>query len=142
VVIDGHFVDLLKQINMLLHKWGHDKQHIQVDIIYMFHFGLPWTCFYSSPQHTPFWRRGAGARKVYFRTLLKTFPWKSKMKHVVKHDVNLDILFMVSIYVTTSLCLFVFQWNSGNRPIYYPTLGESMQLARLQQAHRHGVVGW
>ena len=47
---------------------GHHKQYIQADIIfnYMFHFGLPGTCLYLSPQNTPFSRRRSRRQKGEF----------------------------------------------------------------------------
>ena len=42
----------------------------------------------------------AGAKKVYFPDFSKDMFLKSKMKHVVKYDVYLDVLLMVFIYVT------------------------------------------
>ena len=42
----------------------------------------------------------AAPKMCIFRTCLKTFSWKSKMKNVVKYCVYLDILLTGSIYVT------------------------------------------
>ena len=41
--------------------------------------------------------------RCIFLICVKTFSWKSKMKHVVKYDVYLDILLMVSIYEIKNL---------------------------------------
>ena len=75
---------------------GHHKQHLQVDIIfnYVFHFGLPETCIYASPEITPFWHR---PRALII--CVKTCSWKPKMNHVVKYGVYMDILLMVATYV-------------------------------------------
>ena len=53
---------------------------------------------YKSGRYT-FLASSAGASKVCYNDCIKTFFWKSKMKHVVKSDVYLDILLMGSIYV-------------------------------------------
>ena len=42
---------------------------------------------------------GDGARKVCFDDFIKTCSWKSKMTHVVKYDVYVDLLLTVSNYV-------------------------------------------
>ena len=67
----------------------------------MFHFGLPGTCLYLSPTNTPFLRRKAGARKVYFPHCSKDIRLEVRNENVVKYDISLDILLVGSIYVTT-----------------------------------------
>ena len=47
----------------------------------------------------------AGTRNVCFEDLNKDICLKSKMKHVVKYDVYLDILLMGSMYVIQSTIL-------------------------------------
>ena len=89
----------LKNIDLITSMDPH-KQYIQVDILYnyMFHFGLPGKCLHLSPQTHTF-------LDTCFRTFIKTFSWKSKMKHVVKYDLYLHILLMRSIYVIKSTFL-------------------------------------
>jgi len=92
----GWFSDLLT-ISKRYYINGHHKQYIQVDIICncMFHFGLPGTCFYKSHYNTP---SDPASERCISRTFIKTCSWKSEMKHVVKYNAYLEILFMVSIY--------------------------------------------
>ena len=54
----SHFRGFLKKSQFCSIN-GHPKQYILVDTIfnYIFHFGLPGTCLYLSPQNTPFGRR-------------------------------------------------------------------------------------
>ena len=82
---------------------GYHKQYIQVDMtcnIYvttLFILDLQRHGFITIIQmHLS----GAGvARTVYFPNCLKECFWKSIMQHVVKSNVYLDTLLMVSIYV-------------------------------------------
>jgi len=45
--------------------------------------------------------------RCIFRTVLKTFPWKSKMKPVVKYGAYQDILLRVPIYDIVTKCYFL-----------------------------------
>ena len=76
---------------MCCHISGQRKQCIQVDIIFncMFHFGLPGTCLYNSPENNMFWR-------VCFNYFYKDMCLGAP--NVVKYDVYVEILLMVSIY--------------------------------------------
>ena len=51
------------------------------------------TCLISRKIHL------SGADRCIFRTCIKTCSWKSNMTHVVKYEVYVDILLMVSNYL-------------------------------------------
>jgi len=81
---------------------GPHKQYIQVDTMlnYIFHFGLPGTCLYLN-KSTFLVPEKSALERCMFLNLSKDLCPKSKMKNGVKCDVNLDILLVGSIYVTT-----------------------------------------
>ena len=84
---------------------GRHKQYILlvVDIIfnYVFHVGLQENVFRQILKTRTLGLGGAGTEKVYFRTCLKTCSWKSNTENVIKYGAYLDVVLMVSIYVTT-----------------------------------------
>ena len=67
----------------------------------MFHFGLQGNAFRQVLKRHLSGAGPTGDRKVSFDHLNKDNFLKSKMKHVVKCGVYLDILLMASIYLTT-----------------------------------------
>ena len=104
---------------------GQHKQSIQVYIIFNYSTCSFWTsgqCLYESCQNTPFWRR---PHPVCFSNLYKTHFPEVQMNNVVKYDVYLNILIVVSLYVIRGVCethiiLTPSTWKWGSEQHFMP----------------------